>query len=149
MLEKHYFIGGDATFTLDIPHAFQASNPDVKAHYTYRIRHKEANGNFDEAYFVSLMSGPDNHSDFSYLGKLNPETGAVALTRGSKFTEEAWPVRLLRRSLAVVWSGDQAKIEQAGFRLMHDGHCSVCGRKLTTPESLDSGIGPVCATKFG
>jgi hypothetical protein len=58
MLEKQYFLGGDATFTLDIPASFQAANPDVRPHYTYRVRHKEANGPFEEAYFVSLLSGP-------------------------------------------------------------------------------------------
>jgi hypothetical protein len=73
----------------------------------------------------------------------------VALTKGSKFTDDAWPVRLLRRSMARVWEGKGGEVEKAGFRIMHDGHCSVCGRKLTTPESLDSGIGPVCAAKFG
>lgn len=29
------------------------------------------------------------------------------------------------------------------------GHCAICSRKLTDPESVDRGIGPVCATKFG
>lgn len=29
------------------------------------------------------------------------------------------------------------------------GECSCCGRKLTDPQSIERGIGPVCATKFG
>jgi hypothetical protein len=29
------------------------------------------------------------------------------------------------------------------------GSCSCCGRELTVKESIERGIGPVCATKFG
>ena len=29
------------------------------------------------------------------------------------------------------------------------GACSVCGRTLVDPESIEMGIGPICATKFG
>lgn len=29
------------------------------------------------------------------------------------------------------------------------GSCACCGRELTDPESIERGIGPICATKFG
>lgn len=29
------------------------------------------------------------------------------------------------------------------------GECSCCGRELTDPRSIDRGIGPICAVKFG
>lgn len=29
------------------------------------------------------------------------------------------------------------------------GSCSCCGRELTDPKSIEAGIGPICATKFG
>lgn len=29
------------------------------------------------------------------------------------------------------------------------GHCGVCGRTLTNPESIDAGIGPICAGRMG
>ena len=29
------------------------------------------------------------------------------------------------------------------------GECSCCGRELTDPRSIERGIGPICATKFG
>jgi hypothetical protein len=31
----------------------------------------------------------------------------------------------------------------------HAGKCGHCGRKLTVPESVDTGIGPDCAKKLG
>lgn len=33
--------------------------------------------------------------------------------------------------------------------IRHAGSCGRCGRTLTVPASLDSGIGPVCADKMG
>ncbi len=29
----------------------------------------------------------------------------------------------------------------------HEGKCARCGRKLTTPESIQRGLGPECAEK--
>mgnify|MGYP001294597965 FL=1 len=29
-------------------------------------------------------------------------------------------------------------------KLYHHGRCAVCGRKLTDPESIERGIGPIC-----
>lgn len=29
------------------------------------------------------------------------------------------------------------------------GFCCICGRMLTNPESIENGIGPICAEKFG
>ena len=33
--------------------------------------------------------------------------------------------------------------------IRHEGRCGRCGRKLTTPASIDTGIGPVCAERMG
>jgi hypothetical protein len=30
----------------------------------------------------------------------------------------------------------------------HEGRCGACGRRLTTPESISSGLGPVCAGRI-
>lgn len=48
-----------------------------------------------------------------------------------------------------------AKIEEAGpreaaIRYGHElGKCSICNRTLTNPESIEAGIGPVCAQNRG
>lgn len=31
------------------------------------------------------------------------------------------------------------------LEIWHEGHCGACGRQLTVPESIKSGIGPECA----
>jgi hypothetical protein len=33
------------------------------------------------------------------------------------------------------------------LEVWHEGRCGRCGRRLTVPESIESGLGPECATK--
>jgi hypothetical protein len=146
MIDREFIVAGGnwVIFTLDVPASFCGENKECKGHYTFQVNHREATEKWGESYFVKLLAGPDNTSDYQYLGMLNPQTGQVKLTRASRMTDDSWPVRLVRRIFARLWANEGAKIAQAGFRLMHSGRCGRCGRKLTTPESLDSGLGPVC-----
>lgn len=147
-LNKDFFVAGRAVFTLEIPSSFQEGK-DVKPHYTFKIRKKEADENWPEAFFVSLLTGPDNTSDFTYLGMLNPKEGFVKLTKKSCAGEDSWVVKLLRRTLQRVWEGNTEAMEAAGFVLHHEGKCGRCGRSLTTPESVERGIGPECIKILG
>jgi hypothetical protein len=147
-ISKDFVLAGDATFTVEVPP--QHRPPGGHPWYTYRVRHKEAEGNYAEMWFVSSLSGPDNTSDYKlYLGRLYPYEGQVALTAKSKITPESYRYRLLNRVLARVWAGDHAAYESAGFQVHHEGKCGRCGRKLTVPESVESGIGPECAKRIG
>jgi hypothetical protein len=141
---KKFFVAGKAVFTIEVPEAFynaMKTNP----HYTYRIRVKEATDKFPETYFVDLLSGPDNHSNYTYMGILNPETGSFALTSKSKVTDNCWSVRLFRRAMACIFEGKTEDVERAGFNVHHEGRCGKCGRRLTVPESIKTGLGPICS----
>ena len=141
MITREFITAGKATFTLECPAGFQG-NP----HYTFKVRGKELDDNSgNKIFFVSLLAGPDNSSDYAYLGVLNSETGEVRLTKASKFNEDTLVVRLLRRVTARIWAGEEQAIEDAGFKLHHEGRCCRCGRRLTVPSSIESGIGPECA----
>jgi hypothetical protein len=139
--------GGRVIFTLAIPASFRRENKECKEHYTYRVIFREATDKWPENWFVNLLAGPDNLSDYQYLGMLNPETGELRLTNKSRMSENSWPVRLVRRVFAALWAGDDDKIEAAGFELMHSGRCGHCGRVLTRPDSIEIGIGPTCRGK--
>lgn len=39
-------------------------------------------------------------------------------------------------------------LEEVGRLGMAVGECLICGRRLDDPESVDRGIGPVCASKY-
>ena len=141
MLTKQFFLGGNATFTVQ--------NDKTGEYRTYKIRRKEANERFPgygPTYFVSLMTGPDNENSFTYIGLLNEQTGAVRLTGKSKLTEDSAAVRGVRWTLNKVWTNQPIP---SFIQVRHEGKCGCCGRKLTTPASLDRGIGPECWSKLG
>jgi len=62
---------------------------------------------------------------------------------GSKARFEYAPGVLKTLSAATLMSLDEAKAWGALY-----GTCCVCGRTLTNEDSIDAGIGPVCAGKF-
>lgn len=111
-VSKEFVLAGNATFTVQLPAGME------RPHYTYRVQKIEANDRWPESYFVKLLTGPDNTSDYSY--------------------------RLLNRVLARVWTEDHAAYEQFGYSTHHEGKCGRCGRKLTVPRSVETGIGPEC-----
>lgn len=39
-------------------------------------------------------------------------------------------------------------LDEVGLLGIASGQCLVCGRRLDDPESVDRGIGPVCASKY-
>lgn len=143
-ITKSFVVAGKATFTLEVPEAY-AMQHHLKQHYTFKTRFKQGGDKFPDAYFVSLMTGMDNESSYSYLGMLNPETGIVRTTAKSCLGSGDLVVRLLNRAMAVIWAGDANPLTNAGFNVCHAGKCGRCGRKLTNPESLATGIGPECA----
>lgn len=139
-ITKDFILAGNATFTIDTPDA---------GHRTYRVRHKPAEGRWKECWFVDLLTGSDNETSYSYIGKLDDFTGQLVLTAKSKMDATSFAVRLLNRVLARVWADDHQAFESKGFKLHHEGTCGRCGRKLTVPESIESGFGPECVKKAG
>ena len=143
--EWAFITAGNATFTVD---------NGKGQHYTFKVRHKglEERDGFtpNGCYFVSLLTGPNNEFDYTYLGVFNPKAMKQAvilrLTRASRMNDDSVPVRVFR------WAAWLAKWEQplpAGYSLHHEGSCGRCGRTLTTPESVTSGIGPECRRILG
>ncbi len=148
MITKEFITAGHAIFTVEIPEDYrelkQKQGISVKPHYTYKVTHKEAKAPFAEAWFVSMLTGPDNTKDYTYLGMLDKTFGSVRLTQKSFLPEKAVPIVLLRRVLDNIWNNTQVEIARHGFSLHHEGHCGRCGRLLTVPESVSRGIGPEC-----
>lgn len=47
---------------------------------------------------------------------------------------------------AVTWT--RLELKEVGALGITTGHCLICGRRLDDPESVDRGIGPVCAENY-
>jgi hypothetical protein len=146
-ITKDFVTAGNATFTLSLPEQYGVEQ-GLRGHYTFKCRFKEGQNGFKDTYFVSLLTGPDNYSNYTYLGMLDPVTGVVRTTAKSCMNGESLPVRLLNRALQLVWENNPEPLVNAGFNLLHEGKCGRCGRKLTVPESIESGIGPECASRI-
>jgi hypothetical protein len=143
-IDKTWLTAGKAIFTVEPPADFVAAN-GVKPHYTYKIRRKAASGTFRfDAYFLYLLTGPDNQNDYTYLGKVGWNKGEVFLSDKSAMPGESWPVKIARKTLVRLWQGEQATIEATGWKVHHEGRCGRCAAPLTVPASVESGYGPEC-----
>lgn len=108
--------------------------------------------------FVSVLSGPSNEADYTYLGCLWPAyrgedapSDAFVYRHGAKSTVKptaasakawAWFTSMLQRRAAANQPFDPKVVE-----VWHEGSCGRCGRPLTVPKSIALGLGPVCASK--
>lgn len=129
--QETFLFGGKATLTLK---SLKTGN-----HYTYKIRSNKEK----TVFFVSLLNGPNNDSDYMYMGTIFDKKN-FKLTSKSKVSKEAKSYKAFFYYFYNLVTKHFEKIE-GQINAYHNGHCCVCGRTLTTPESIEHGIGPVCA----
>lgn len=139
--ELDLIMAGDAIFTV---------RSHTGARYTYRVTQADPNPawpNSKPVHFVKVLSGPDNNSDYTYLGMITDrEPCVVRLTKGSAKSFADGPAHKgLEWLLRQLMSGTGNWRTRA--QLFHEGRCCRCGRRLTTPESVERGLGPECASK--
>ena len=91
--------------------------------------------------FVSVLCGPDS---YRYIGMLG-ENGDFRVTAKTCPAKDATAIAAFRFCIVNLARG----VIPATLEIRHMGRCGCCGRKITTPGSLDSGISPECAAKVG
>ena len=111
--------------------------------YTYQIRQKENDFGKKTPHFVSVLTGPDNRSDYTYIGYISSTGDFMPGKKGKpgcpSYKAFNWMYNVLR-------SGHI----HDDVEIMHENRCGRCSRPLTVPESIQNGIGPECAKKvFG
>lgn len=97
-------------------------------------------------YFVGVLTGVDNQSNYSYIGMIDAETDTpiFRLTKKSKLSNDAQSVVAFRWFFAHAMTGELPET----CEFYHAGKCCRCGRKLTVPESITDGVGPECKGKI-
>lgn len=136
-ISRDFVLAGKATFTV--------SNP-AGDHYTYRVCELPARDSYTSpAYAAFVLTGPDNESDYTYVGLVDPASGRVRLTARSRFTTQCRACRVLAWALSAVWAGRELP---PGYAIQHAGRCGRCGRFLTDNESISIGLGPECRRKM-
>jgi hypothetical protein len=129
---KEFAFAGNALITLE--------SKRTGNHHTYKIRaceDPEAKGLF----FVShLISGSADEGTFAYLGVVRAD-GRFYLTKKSTASPEA-------PSVQAFFFFMKSKELHPQLIVHHENKCGRCGRTLTVPESVESGLGPECRSKM-
>jgi len=106
-----------------------------RTHRTFRIRTQKEDAKFAPGErILSLLTGPDNTSSYTQIGFVKDD-GSVRLWRNYRTEQYERLVRVLQ---------NPAHYRSLGCVYHFEGRCRRCNRALTTPESVRSGIGPVC-----
>lgn len=126
--------GGNATFTV--------RNARTGGRYTYRVARNEDQNGAARA-FVAVLNGPDNGRDYAHIGFIGRRDGAFVRSRQSPLPSTALSVR----GFDWVWSHVDRLADYPHVEVHHVGKCGRCGRPLTVPSSITTGLGPVCAQR--
>lgn len=106
--------------------------------FTYKIQQCKDN---NQLYFVHLLHGLDNERDYRYVGCYYANSHTFVPVRTYHHSpQHAWPPSL--RAVAFFFA--RLYTLPCHLHVYHEGTCGKCGRKLTTPESIERGLGPEC-----
>jgi hypothetical protein len=113
-------------------------NRETGDYRTFRI-HTVQRGPLKEKRILSLLTGPDNNHDYKSFAFVNDD-GRIHVWqkyRGQgNWNAYAHMIRM------IVVEEDPQWVEKYDHLL--EGRCARCNRKLTVPESIESGYGPEC-----
>jgi len=125
-----FILGGFAIFTI--------VNTKTGNRFTYKVVSKEVSEG-RTLYFVSVLTGSDNNKDYSFLGTIF-DNGQYYHGKRSRISKDAQSAKAFQWLLNRL----DSHTDLGPVEAYHEGRCGRCGRKLTTPESIKSGFGPVC-----
>lgn len=127
MNTRQFVLAGNATFTI--------KNNDTGNRVTFKVVKPRESA----PHFVRVLTGKDNESDYTYLGTIFD--GAVYKHgRKSRIGKDAMSARVFAWAWPRIFHGELP----ANVEVYHENRCGRCGRKLTVPESIESGFGPDC-----
>jgi hypothetical protein len=121
---KAFITAGRAIFTV--------TSKVTENRFTFRVTMSKSK----KFFYVDVLVGRDNTKDYKYIGYIGKN-------------EAFYPTHADRPSVtAFSWLWSKINLEPDNpsrlIEIRHEGKCARCGRKLTVPESIDSGFGPEC-----
>ena len=119
----NFIFGGKAFVT------FQ--NPTTGNRFTYRVtKHKT-----DDIFFVSVLTNPDT---YQFIGSI--KNFVFKYSKKSNISFDSRSVIVFDYVLNHLGMGTL----NSSIEIFHDGKCGKCGKQLTDPISVESGLGPKC-----
>ena len=146
---QDFIVAGKAIFTV--------VNSATGARFTFKVKQAKdrQTGEPTTLWFVSVLAGSQNDSDYAYLGILTMKEWRIngrGMTQPSRIQYQRTaksrigPDALSQQAFA--WLARQVFLTERlpeAVEFWHEGRCGRCARRLTVPESILSGLGPVCA----
>jgi len=124
----------DGTYTVILP------GGDYR---TLKIRTQDQDATFKPGTrLISYLNGPDNWKNYQGFGEVLPGNVLKVWLKHQSATQ-------IIACAHILLSGPEAMVDGLMAYGIASGSCGVCGKKLTTPESLERGIGPECAKALG
>ena len=141
-IEQHkalqFMLAGKCEFVL---HSSK-TNEDFK----YEMTKKKSDSKEDSfIYFTSLIKG--NEKIYAGVIWFNNDTQEFRFSTGKNGKVE--PSNISIKSLIFVLNKLVKEETVQHLVVYHVGKCGKCGKKLTTPESILTGLGPTCSNKIG
>jgi hypothetical protein len=136
---RSYMLAGQATFTL--------VSKKSGARFTYRVRKSDT----PKLWFVDTLTGPDNEVDFTFVGTLRGivygKKSGLDFRRSAKSSFSEGSSSVVAIGYFVARLNYSRDLDPEKLEFWHAGKCARCGRKLTDPDSIATGLGPICREK--
>jgi hypothetical protein len=124
---KDYVLRGRAYFTI--------LNKKTGDRVTYQVIKPTT----DKPHFVGALTGPENTRDYDVLGTIFDGETYHYNVKKSPIPQDS----LKAKTFKFFWNNIDNLPEWV--EVWYEGKCGACGRKLTTPESIERGLGPMCS----
>jgi hypothetical protein len=133
---KDFVLAGKAIFTVE--------NEKTGNRFTYKVKQAEDD---KKVWFVSVLTGPDNGSNYAYIGTIFGNDFHVP-TINFRWTIKSTVTKECQSFKVFSWLFKNMTGLPLFVKVHHEGRCGRCGRRLTVPESIKLGLGPECAGKI-
>jgi hypothetical protein len=110
------------------------------SHRTFKIHTKGGRGALAGKRIISLLARADDDDEDSYVGFGFVDNHGIHLWKNGRHQ--------FHQHAALIWklaTGESID----GHELLVSRRCLACNRPLTTPESIERGLGDFCAKKLG
>lgn len=124
-------------------------NVETGDHRTFQLRRQPTDADFAPGKTVlSLLTGSDNTSDYTGFAFVSEKNG-VSVWRSKRTSAHFRYYANMVAGFLFDENAEQLQVQDRVYSIHAERRCAVCGRTLTTPESTELGIGPICAAKGG
>lgn len=138
---RRYIEGGNARLTIE--------SKRTSDRFTFRFGRPKDEGQGRRPIWVSVMNGPDNETNYAFIGTVWDNDPTIKPSGRSKVGLDAPSAKAVAWLLRQVYLGQNDEALFGRASIWHEGTCGRCGRTLTVPESVSSGFGPECIKIVG